>query len=88
MHVVCRELVMIVNIPVQGRNATLRTIASARSSTYQYIKNRRCCLSRSQHRNGCYNVMTSMHPLYTRVQLEAWLLSKPIICKLIYDVKV
>ena len=84
--VVCRELVMIVNIPVQERNATCRTIASAGSSTRQYlspIKNRRCCLSRCQHSNGCYDVMTSMHALYTRVQLEAWLLSKLIIYKLI-----
>ena len=61
--VVCRELVM---IPVQERNATCRTIASAGSSTHQYlspIKNRQCCLSRWRHSNDCYNLMTSMHAL-------------------------
>ena len=34
--IVCRELVMTVNIPVQERNTTCRIVTSARSSTHLY----------------------------------------------------
>ena len=69
--IVCRELVMTVNILVHERNATCRIIASVGSLTcwYLVIKSRQYCLSRWQCSNACYDVMTSMHALYYKVSI-------------------
>ena len=58
----CRELLMTVNIPVQKRNTTCRNIASAGSKSA--IKNWLFCLSRWQHSNGCYDLHVYAHPLH------------------------
>ena len=64
----CRKLVVKVNVAVQERNATYRIAASVERLMRKYIspnKNRLFCLSRWQHSNSCYNVNDIVaQPLY------------------------
>ena len=64
----CRELVVKVNVAVQERNVTYRIAASVERLMWKYIspnKNRLFCLSRWQRSNSCYNANDVLaHPLY------------------------
>ena len=64
----CRKLVMKVNVAVQERNATYRIAASVERLMQKYIspiKHRLFCLSRWQRSNSCYNANDVLaHPLY------------------------